>query len=98
MFTRLDRGLTDIKFMDQCEICPIRQGCDWLSEVCRLSPRQLIRQRPDLISRDRRQYWRDRYQASKQPLIELDAKINEYIATGAHEDFVHGGYKTWLTT
>jgi hypothetical protein len=32
-----------------CDNCPIRKGCDWLSEMCQLSARQLIKQRPDLV-------------------------------------------------
>ncbi len=33
--------------MDKCSHCPIRTGCDWLSEMCRLTPRE-VAQRPHL--------------------------------------------------
>lgn len=35
--------------MSVCDTCPIRSGCDWLSEMCRLTAREVVRQRPDLI-------------------------------------------------
>jgi len=37
----------------QCDVCPIRLGCDFLSGLCRLSPREVARHRPDLILRPR---------------------------------------------
>lgn len=45
--------------MDKCSICPIRTGCDWLSEMCRLTAAEVPILRPDLIKPTRAQYLRD---------------------------------------
>lgn len=37
-----------------CDTCPIRTGCDWLSELCRLTPAEVARLRPDLLTEDAR--------------------------------------------
>lgn len=34
---------------DLCQHCPIRKGCDFLSGLCRLSPREVVAFRPDVI-------------------------------------------------
>ena len=34
---------------DKCKTCQIRAGCDIFSEMCRLSPREVVRLRPDTI-------------------------------------------------
>jgi hypothetical protein len=36
---------------DPCQFCPIRLNCDYLSGMCRLSPGEVARFRPDLIRR-----------------------------------------------
>lgn len=55
--------------MNQCDLCPIRVNCDFLSGLCRLTPAEVARLRPDLIAkgyqmkrlndikRDKRQQW-----------------------------------------
>jgi len=35
--------------MDNCSLCKIRIGCDILSEMCRLTPREIVIHRSDLI-------------------------------------------------
>jgi hypothetical protein len=35
--------------MNPCDHCKIRTGCDWLSEMCRMTPRQVAK-RLDLIA------------------------------------------------
>lgn len=35
--------------MTPCDFCPIRIGCDYLSGLCRLSPREIVTLRPDII-------------------------------------------------
>jgi len=44
----------------KCDVCPIRTGCDWLSEMCRLSPREVVGERPDLIKPSRAEKLRRR--------------------------------------
>jgi hypothetical protein len=39
--------------LDACDNCLIRKGCDIFSEMCELSPREVVRLRPDLIGTDR---------------------------------------------
>lgn len=34
---------------DPCKYCPIRSGCDILSELCRLRPEEIPQLRPDLV-------------------------------------------------
>lgn len=35
--------------MSPCDYCELRYGCDWLSELCVLTPRQVVTLRSDLI-------------------------------------------------
>lgn len=35
--------------MNKCNVCPIRKGCDILSEFCLLTPREVATERPDLL-------------------------------------------------
>lgn len=59
-----------------CDACPIRKGCDWLSEMCRLSPREVARLRPDLISREAQAAARE---ARRKAQILALAKKNAHI-------------------
>ena len=34
----------------KCDICPIRKGYDWLSEMCRLTVKEIPAIRPDLLT------------------------------------------------
>jgi hypothetical protein len=34
---------------DRCAYCPIKSGCDIFSEMCQLTPREIVVARPELI-------------------------------------------------
>lgn len=34
---------------NKCDLCPIRSGCDWLSEMCRLTPREVAKTVPGVL-------------------------------------------------
>lgn len=83
--------------MTPCDRCKIRKGCDWLSEMCRLTPGQVVTMRPDLIKDERRdklrQQKRDhnaRVRAKRRAEVpELRAAfgrmLNEFGTYGKHE-------------
>lgn len=48
---------------DPCRHCPIRVNCDYLSGMCRLSPLEVARFRPELVSNAVREH-QDRRRAT----------------------------------
>ena len=79
--------------MTPCDTCKIRKNCDWLSIACPATPAE-IAQMPHLIkpmnryqkwllSNDRTEYWRERYEKQTAPMraaiADLDARIAAYI-------------------
>lgn len=92
--------------MTPCDRCKIRVGCDFLSEMCQLTPRQISRFRPDLISQDRmnrenrRPYFKERYARKKavftDAMKEIDKVISEYIRTGQNAERLNEMYRGFL--
>jgi hypothetical protein len=87
-----------------CDNCPIRTGCDYLSECCRLTPAQVVALRPDLLTVKRTpahelkalgDAYRAAYEAShrkpgRAPYVtrELRWRLGQYIATGANAEWI----------
>jgi hypothetical protein len=69
----------------KCDNCPLTQ-CDWLDKHCRLSPREVVIFRPDLIKeQDRRAYFRAYHQANREKRL---AAFRLYIRTDKAEYYL----------
>ena len=55
-----------------CDRCAIRTSCDWLSEICRLTPAEVVALRPDLIKPTRSVYLREYDDRRREEQIKRD--------------------------
>jgi len=79
--------------LSKCDVCAIRVNCDWLAEMCRLTPSEVVRLRPELIrTPTRRQLeWqrkKERDRAFAKRMEPIDTLINDYIHNGGDLDRV----------